>query len=136
MLQGVLDGARDEGHELELVFMQGGSWPTLLRQAGFQVEVIAAWRLRDGPRTALHLVRLARLMRRRDPDLILNWAAKTQLYGAPAASLAGMARRVVWWQHSIPGGNWLDRVATLLPAVAIGCTSQAAAIAQARLFPA
>lgn len=136
MLQGVLDGARDEGHELELVFMQGGSWPTLLRQAGFQVEVIAAGRLRDVPRTAMTVVRLARLMRRRDPDLILNWAAKTQLYGAPAALLAGMARRVVWWQHSIPGGNWLDRVATLLPAVAIGCTSQAAADAQARLFPA
>ncbi|HEX4437394.1 MAG TPA: glycosyltransferase [Solirubrobacteraceae bacterium] len=136
MLQGVLDGAREEGHELELVFMQGGSWPVQLRQAGFQVDVIATGRLRDVTRSAVSVVRLARLMRRRNPDLILNWAAKTQLYGAPAALLAGMARRVVWWQHSIPGGNWLDRVATLLPAVAIGCTSQAAAVAQARLFPA
>ena len=38
----------------------------------------------------------------RRPDLILNWAAKTQLYGSPAAMLAGMSDRVVWWQQSIP----------------------------------
>jgi len=46
-----------------------------------------------------------------------------------------MADRVVWWQHAIPRRSWLDSSATLLPAAAIGCTSQTAADAQARLFP-
>jgi glycosyltransferase involved in cell wall biosynthesis len=67
---------------------------------------------------------------------MLNWAAKTQLYGSPAAMLAGMADRVVWWQQAIPGRTWLDGGATMLPTAAIGCYSTASARAQARLFPA
>ena len=136
MLQGVLDGARESGHEIELVFFQGGPWPTELAQAGFRVEVIEAGRLRQLDRWIVTVVRLARLLRRRKPDLILNWAAKTQLYGAPAAVLAGMRSRVVWWQHGIPSRTPLDVCATLLPARAIGCYCEAAAEAQAQLFPA
>jgi glycosyltransferase involved in cell wall biosynthesis len=136
MLQAVLDGAQDEGHELELVFFEPGPWPTALSDAGFRVEVIAAGRLREAHRWVATVVRLARIMRRRRPDLMLNWAAKTQLYGAPAAMLAGMADRVVWWQQAIPRRSWLDGCATLLPAAAIGCYSKPSARAQARLFPA
>lgn len=133
MLQGLLDGAREEGHELEVVFMQDGSWPAALRAEGIDVAVIPAGRLRDPHRWLAAVLRLARLLRRRRPDLVLNWAAKTQLYGAPAAVLAGLRRQIVWWQHSIPSRNWLDVVATLLPARAVGCTSEAAARAQRRL---
>jgi glycosyltransferase involved in cell wall biosynthesis len=133
MLQGLLDGARREGHELEVAFLEDGSWPHALRAAGIEVSVIPSGRLRDPHRWLATVLRLAGLLRRRQPDLVLNWAAKTQLYGAPAAVLAGMRRRIVWWQHSIPTRNWLDVLATLLPAVAIGCTSEAAARAQRRL---
>jgi hypothetical protein len=136
MLQAVLDGAQDEGHELELVFFEPGPWPTALSDAGFRVEVIAAGRLREAHRWVATVARLARIMRRRRPDLMLNWAAKTQLYGAPAAMLAGMADRVIWWQQAIPRRSWLDGCATLLPAAAIGCYSKPSARAQARLFPA
>jgi len=136
MLQGVLDGAREEGHELELVFFEPGPWPDELREAGFRVEVIAAGRLRQAHKWLATVIKLARLLRARKPDLILNWAAKTQLYGSPAATLVGMADRVIWWQQAIPMRSWLDGSATLLPATAIGCYSQAAATAQARLFPA
>jgi glycosyltransferase involved in cell wall biosynthesis len=138
MLQGVFDGAVAAGHELEPVFFQDGPWPAQLRQAGFRVEVIDAGRLRELHRWLATVRRLARLLRAREPDLILNWAAKTQLYGAPAAMLAGMTDRVVWWQQAIPmpgRPELLDRGATLLPAAAIGCYSRAAAQAQARLFP-
>ena len=65
------------------------------------------------------------------PDLILNWSAKTQLYGSPAAVLAGMRERVVWWQQLIPSGGWLDRGATLLPASRRLLLAAAAADAQA-----
>jgi len=138
MLQGVFDGARESGHELEPVFFEDGPWPRELTQAGLRVEVMATGRLREAHRWAASVVRLTRLLRARKPDLILNWAAKTQLYGSPAAALAGMADRVVWWQQAIPvreRPELLDRAATLLPAAAIGCYSGAAATAQARLFP-
>lgn len=136
MLQGILDGAQAEGHELELVFFKPGPWPVALSKAGFHVEVVAAGRLREAHRWGATVVRLAKIMRDRSPDLLLNWAAKTQLYGSPAAILVGMADRVVWWQHSIPRRSWMDESATMLPAAAIGCTSTAAAQAQARLLPA
>ncbi len=136
MLQAVLDGAREEGHELELVFFRDGPWPAALSDAGFRVEVIAAGRLREIHRWVTSVFHLAGVFRRRRPDVILNWAAKTQLYGSPAALLVGMADRVVWWQQAIPRRSWLDGSATLLPAAAIGCYSGASARAQARLFPA
>jgi len=135
MLQAVLDGAPDSGHELELVFFQDGPWPAELRRAGLRVEVLDAGRLRQADRWLRTVLALARMFRARQPDLILNWAAKTQLYGSPAAVLAGMADRVVWWQQAIPRRSWLDGAATLLPATAIACYSQAAREAQERLLP-
>lgn len=136
MLQAVLSGARSEGHEPELVFFEPGPWPVALSDAGFRVEVLSAGRLREVHRWVATVRALARIMRSRQPDLILNWAAKTQLYGSPAAMLAGMADRVIWWQQAIPRRSWLDVCATMLPAAAIGCYSGASAQAQARLFPA
>jgi glycosyltransferase involved in cell wall biosynthesis len=136
MLQGILDGAGASGHELELVFLQDGDWPRELREAGFRVEVIEAGRLRELRRWGASVRRLARLLKQRQPDLILAWAAKTHLYAAPAAILSGTASRLVWWQHAIPEPrNWLDACATLLPAKAIGCTSAAAARSQAHYLP-
>lgn len=135
MIQTVFDGARDRGHELEPVFFEPGPWVAELERLGLRVEVIEAGRLRCVDRWAATVLRLARLMRERQPHLIVNWAPKTQLYGAPAAALAGMADRVVWWQHGIPADGWIDRCASVLPALAVGCSSQASAAAQARLAP-
>lgn len=135
MIQMALDGARDAGHEFELVFFQDGAWPAEMAAAGFRVDVLHAGRVRDAWRWPGLVLALARIFRRRRPDVILNWAAKTQLYGAPAAALAGMRDRVVWWQQLIPDGHWIDRWATRLPAAAVGCYSHAAARAQAQLSP-
>jgi glycosyltransferase involved in cell wall biosynthesis len=99
------------------------------------VEVIEAGRLRHAHRGLRTVRRLARLFRERDPDLILNWSAKTHLYGSPAAVLAGQRDRVTWWQQSIPTRSWLDVTATALPAAAVFCYSGAARRAQERLFP-
>ena len=136
MLQGVLDGARDSPHEVELVFLQPGPWPQELADAGFRVEVLAAGRLRQVHRAVATVLALARIFRRRRPEVILNWSAKTQLYASPAAVLARMRDRVMWWQQGIPTPrSWLDRCATALPTVAVGCYSRAAAHAQQRLRP-
>ncbi len=135
LLQAVLDGAHDTEHELELVFFEPGPWPAELSAAGFRVQVLPAGRVRQGHRWLATVVKLAGILRAREPDVILNWAAKTQLYGAPAAVLAGMADRVVWYQQMIPNGHWVDRCATYLPARGIACCSAAAAAAQARMSP-
>ena len=135
MLHTALGGARDRGHEIEFVFFEDGDWPTELRDAGFRVELVSAGRLRQADRWIGTVATLTRILRRRRPDLILNWAAKTHLYTSPAAVLAGMSDRVVLWQHSIPRHDWIDRAATLLPVNAIGCYCEEAARAQARLFP-
>ncbi len=134
LLQGLLDGGADE-HQLELVFFEDGPWVAELRGRGLLVEVIPAGRLRQAARYLATVRALARLLRERKPDAVVNWTAKTQLYGAPAAMLAGMAVRVVWIQHMIPRRRSIDSLATLLPAVAVGCCSQAAARAQQRLWP-
>lgn len=135
MLHTVIGGARDRGHEFEFVFFEPGPWPEELSEAGFRVEVVAAGRLRHVHRWIPTVKRLTRILRTRRPDVILNWASTTHLYGSPAAVLAGMADRVVLWQHVIPSHGWLDRYATLLPAAAIGCYCEEAARAQATLFP-
>jgi glycosyltransferase involved in cell wall biosynthesis len=98
-------------------------------------EVIPTGRLRRPDVTVRTIWRLAALLRRRRPDLLLNWNAKTQLYGAPAAALVGIGDRIVWWQHLTPEGHWMDRLATLMPAMAIGCWSNASQAAQAAISP-
>ncbi len=135
MLQTALDGAHASGHELELVFFEDGPWAHELRDRGFHVEVIAAGRLRQAHKVIATVLRLARTLRRRRPDLIVNWQPKMHLYGAPAAMLAGMGDRLVWWQHGIPRRELVDRLATRLPVLAIGCSSQASVRAQAQLHP-
>jgi glycosyltransferase involved in cell wall biosynthesis len=135
MLQMVLDGAQEDRHEFELVFLEPGPWPTELIDAGFRVEVIPAGQLREVHRALATVWRLAGILRERRPDLILNWMGKAHLYGAPAAVLAGMSDRVLWWQHGIPGRHWLDRCATMLPTIAVGASSNVSALAQARMFP-
>jgi glycosyltransferase involved in cell wall biosynthesis len=135
MLQTILEGAGESGHELEPIFFQDGPWPQELRELGLRVEVLEAGRVRNLGRFVATVVRLASLFRERRPDVILNWATKTQLYGSPAAALARMSDRVIWWQHAIAGRHWLDLGANLLPTQAIACYSTAAAEAQERLRP-
>ncbi len=135
MLQTILDGAGESGHELEPIFFEDGPWPQELSELGLRVEIVKAGRVRNVARFAMTVRRLAALFRERQPDVILNWATKTQLYGSPAAALAGMSDRVIWWQHAIAGRHWLDFGANLLPTRAIACYSTAAAEAQQRLRP-
>jgi glycosyltransferase involved in cell wall biosynthesis len=135
-LQVMLEGPEEIGHELEFVFFQDGPWPAELSEAGFRVEVIDAGRMRQVHRWLATVVRLTGVLHRRRPDLIVNWAAKTHLYGAPAAVLAGLEDRVMWWQQAVPAGDWIDRCATRLPAIAIGCNSRTGAEAQETLTPA
>jgi glycosyltransferase involved in cell wall biosynthesis len=118
-----------------VVFFEDGPFVDETRTLGLRAVVLPAGRLRELRRAARVVVSLARLLSREQPDLLLNWMAKTHLYGALAAVLARRGDRVVWWQHTTNTRHWLNRLATLLPARAIGCSSRHAATIQARAWP-
>lgn len=118
--------------EVTVVFFEPGPFQQAVAALpGMRTVAVPTGRLRDVRRAGAAIRALTRVLREAQPDLILNWVAKAQLYGAPAAALAGFADRVVWWQHGIPRGHWMDRLATALPARAVGCSSTVAAWAQA-----
>jgi glycosyltransferase involved in cell wall biosynthesis len=121
--------------EPTVVFLEPGQFERDVAALGIATAVVPAGRLRQPLGTARAVRRLAELFRRQDPDLILNWSPKMQLYGGAAAKLAGLGDRVVWWQHGVTKGDWVDRLATALPTAAIGCSSKASLEAQLRLPP-
>jgi len=122
--------------DVTVVFFEPGPFrDDVAALPGIRTVAVPIARLRDVRRTGAATRALAGVLRDTRPDLLLNWVAKAQLYGASAAALAGCADRVVWWQHGIPHGHWMDRLATALPARAVGCSSTVAAWAQARQHP-
>jgi glycosyltransferase involved in cell wall biosynthesis len=118
-----------------VVFLQPGPFEREVAALGLKTVVLPAGRLRQIHSLVRVVRQLARLLRADLPDLVINWSAKTQVYGALAAASAGIADRVIWWQQSVPNGHWLDRLATLLPARAIGCYSSLAQQAQQAHWP-
>jgi glycosyltransferase involved in cell wall biosynthesis len=121
--------------EPKLVFFKDGPFVGEVRRLGLQAVVLPSGRLRELQRGARVVRALADLIRREQSDLVVNWSAKTHLYGAIAARMASASEQVIWWQHGIPDGHWLDRLATALPARAIGCYCGDARHAQSRLRP-
>jgi glycosyltransferase involved in cell wall biosynthesis len=136
MLLSLLEAAPASGCEFDVAFLDHGPFVAAAAARGATPFVIEAGRLRHGRRllTAIRTLRL--LVRRRRPDLMLAWSPKMQLYTALARSAASSPLPLMWWQHGTPQPpGWLDRLATILPADAIGCSSEASAAAQRRLRP-
>jgi glycosyltransferase involved in cell wall biosynthesis len=117
-----------------VVFLSDGPFASEVSDLGFETIVMPAGRLRHARRAAATVQRLRRIVAT-GCDAVLNWTAKSHLYGGTAASTAGMSRHTIWWQHGVPDGHWLDRLATAIPARAIGCSSHSSARAQANLRP-
>lgn len=135
MLWSILKHADARRLELQVAFLEPGPFEEEVRALGVRTFQVPAGRLREPRAAGAAVRRLSRIIRAEEPDLVLNWVAKAQLYGATAAACAGRSDSVVWWQHGVPGGHWMDRAATALPARAIGCSSRASAMAQAATRP-
>lgn len=121
--------------EPAVAFLGAGPFVAEVGGLGLATAMVPAGRLRDVPETVGAVRRLAALLRGWRPDVVLAWSAKTQLYCAPALALARIDAPLAWWQHQVPDGHWVDRGATLLPARAIGCSSEAGREAQRALRP-
>jgi|tagenome__1003787_1003787.scaffolds.fasta_scaffold20960995_3 glycosyltransferase involved in cell wall biosynthesis len=119
----------------KIVFFDPGPFEQEVAELGFETAVIPVGRLRQPVRAARAIAELARQLRAWRPDLVLNWSPKAHLYGTGSTLLAGIPHKTLWWQHSVPERHWMDRLATLMPARAVGCSSQASATAQSRLRP-
>jgi glycosyltransferase involved in cell wall biosynthesis len=135
MLWSILKHADPSRLELMVAFLEPGPFEQEVRELGVKTFPVPAGRLREPRAAGAAIRRLSRIIRAEEPDLVLNWVTKAQLYGASAAIAAGLPQRVLWWQHGLPHGHWMDRAATALPARAIGCSSRASAAAQAATRP-
>ncbi len=118
-----------------VVFLAPGSFQELVDELGMRSYLVESGRFRDLGRALRCIRRLAAILRKEQPDLILNWMNRSHLYGSIAAWRAGMADRQMWWQHRLAGDVWLSRLATLLPARAVGTSSHGMAAKQLKLWP-
>src|SRR5215210_2422094 len=120
--------------EPALVFFDDGPFRDEVASLGMTSYV-----LRPGdcprPRIALFPPRLARIVRREAPDLIFSWLVEAQPFASLAALITGRARRVTWWQANMPQIDFVERMATALPARAVFLYSHATAAVQRSIWP-
>lgn len=102
---------------------------------GIPTATVVTGRFRHPRQGVRAISRTRSLFQELRPDLVLSWYNRAHLYTAPAAALAGAGRRLVWFQHSMPGVTDLDRLVTWTPARAILANSEAVAAAQRRHRP-
>ncbi len=101
---------REQGIEVRVLELEA-------KVAGAERHSLGRWSsVRSVPATAWFVIRLARLLRRIDPDVVHTNSLKADLIATPAARLA--RRPVVWYLHDrisadyLPG--WLARVVRTL----------------------
>jgi glycosyltransferase involved in cell wall biosynthesis len=117
-----------------VVFLRHGALEREVAGLGISTTVIELAPYRRVLRNASTVRQLAVHLRRTRPDVVVGWLARAHLYAAPAAALAGLRHRVVFWQHMLPD-SWRDRVPAMLPTAAVATSSYAVAEAQGRVRP-
>ncbi len=127
-----LDRARVEP---SVVFLQPGPFEQEVAALDVRTLSVRSGRLREPKSFHRTATSLASTLDELRPDVTCAWSAKAHLYVAASRRRRAKGGIRLWWQHGIPDTGWLDRVATALPADAIGCSSHAAAAAQQRLRP-
>jgi len=124
-----------------VVFLQDGGLVDEIAGLGVPTQVLDAGRMRNIARLAVVIYRLARVLRRFGPDLVVSWDAQPHIYSAPAAIISGAAPRLMWWQHAVPQAPSLlapatvTSLATALPARSIGASSWTSARGQGQFRP-
>ena len=127
---------RHGGQDVEwiVVFLRHGPMIEESRALGIESHLILAGRLRDAGTRVRAVRRIAAIARERRVSLVLGWMAAGQLMAGAAAWLAGVP--CAWFQVGTPRPDWLDRIATFLPARGVLVLSRQSGEAQARLRPA
>lgn len=119
------------GYAPFMVLLEQGPLEKWAEEAGCEVEVVDAGRVRDLPRSVNAVRRLRRLVSQRRPAAVLSNSAKAHLYGGMAALASVPA---VVWQHGLAERTAIDVVASRIPRQAVACVSEEGRQAQVRLF--
>lgn len=124
-----------QGHGVEwiAVFTQDGPMVAEVRAMGVETHLIPAGRMRQLAQRWRAIRAIAALARERQVSLIFGWMASAQLLSGPAAWVADIP--AAWYQVGLPRPDWLDRIATFLPARGVLVLSEEVAAAQARVRP-
>lgn len=133
MFRQLLEHGRDGRVEWIVVFTRDGSMVQEARDLGIETHLIPAGRLREFGRRLGVIHAIAQLARERNVSMIFGWMVASQTMAGPAAMLAGVP--AAWYQVGLPAPDWMDRVATLLPARGVLVLSRDCAAAQARIWP-
>ncbi len=133
MLRQLLTHGRGQGVAWTVVFLRDGPMVAEMRALGHDVHLVEAGRFRNIVARARAVFAIARIVRASKSDLVLGWMVAGQLTAGFAALIARAP--CVWFQVGTPRPDWLDRVATLLPARGVLVLSRAAAAAQNRVRP-
>lgn len=133
MLRQLLRHGRRHDIEWIVAFLRNGPMADETRALGIETHVVDAGRFRHVWRRVKAVRRVAALARAREVDLVVGWMVAGQLTAGPAAWLAGVP--CVWYQVGTPRPDWLDRVATLLPARGVLVLSREGGAAQSRVRP-
>ena len=133
MLRQLLRRGRGDGIEWIVVFLRPGPMVEEARALGIEVHLLEAGRFRNVIRRLSAIRGIARLAREQAVDFCFGWMVAGQI----TAGLAALIARVpcVWYQVGTPRPDWLDRMATALPARGVLVLSRAGEIAQRRLWP-
>ncbi len=133
MFRQLLQHGRDGPVEWIVVFTRDGPMINEARTLGYETHLFPAGRLRQLGRRWAVIRAIARLARERKVSMVFGWMVASQTMAGPAAWLAGVP--AAWYQVGLPQPDWMDRLATLLPACGILVLSRDCAAAQARLWP-
>ena len=133
MLLELLRNSEATGIEWVLIVFEDGPLVAQARSLGVETIVVPAGRLRQLRRYFRTVNIIARTAR--TADVVFSWMPKAHLYGGPGALAA--RKPTIWFQLSVPSRlNWMDRLATFIPARGILTLSVAADDAQRQLWPA
>lgn len=119
--------------EYFVCLLDHGPMADVLRSWGYPVVEYDPGRVRDFATMGRVILQIKRWLQDNKIDSALAWMTKAQLYLAPAAVLAGIPS--AWFQHELPRGHWLHKLASRLPAKAILACSELVAREQGKLTP-
>jgi len=119
MFRQLLQHGRDGRVEWIVVFTRGGPMVDEARSLGYETHLLPVGRLRQVGRRWSVIRSIARLARERKVSMIFGWMVASQTMAGPAALLAGVP--AAWYQVGLAEPDWLDRLATLFPALASWC---------------